>query len=212
MKKLIYKILLAVGLSLLFAIWTGKNVYSDPGRFSMFVPNPDTTVLHPHIDLDSLALCGDEFSRGMSVDSAWNLVEYAKNYIGCRYVYATHGPHTFDCSGFTGFVYNYYNINLSYSSRYQSTLGRKVEPGLENLQTADLVFFGSRRNPAVLGHVGMVIESHPEEGYFTFIHAALSGVEIQRSDMSYYKIRYHFARRILQDFVGYSAEEETATP
>lgn len=207
MKNLIYKILLATFLSLLFAVWTGKNVYSGEGHFSGFVPEPqiDTSVLeYNHPDLDSLALWGDEFSRGMTVDSAWNLVNFAKKYIGCRYVYATHGPHTFDCSGFTGYVYNScYNIDLSYSSRYQSTLGRKVEPGLENLQTADLVFFGSRRNPSVLGHVGMVIESHPEEGYFTFIHAALGGVEIQRSDMSYYKIRYHFARRILQDFVGY---------
>ncbi len=205
MKKLIYKILLAAGLSLLFALWTGKTVYSGEGHFSGFVPDDETGVIrYDHPDLDSLLLWGDEFTRGMTVDSAWNLVNFAKNYIGCRYVYATHGPHTFDCSGFTGFVYNScYNINLTYSSRYQSTVGRPVEPGLENLQTGDLVFFGSRRNPAVLGHVGMLVESHPDEGYFTFIHASVNnGIEIQRSDMSYYKIRYHFARRILQDFVG----------
>ena len=192
MKNGLYTIAMAVGISLLLVLGTGSRL----------VPDDDPPVLqYNHPDLDSLALLGDEFSRGMTIDSAWNLVNFAKNYIGCRYVYATHGPHTFDCSGFTGFVYrSCYNINISYSSVYQSTLGRPVEAGLEHLQTGDLVFFGSRRNPAVIGHVGMLIETHPDEGYFTFIHAASRGVEIQRSDAPYYNIRYHFARRILQDF------------
>ena len=192
MKNGLYTIAMAVGIPLLLVLGTGSRL----------VPDDDPPVLqYNHPDLDSLALLGDEFSRGMTIDSAWNLVTFAKNYIGCRYVYATHGPHTFDCSGFTGFVYrSCYNINISYSSVYQSTLGRPVEAGLEHLQTGDLVFFGSRRNPAVIGHVGMLIETHPDEGYFTFIHAASRGVEIQRSDAPYYNIRYHFARRILQDF------------
>lgn len=205
MKNLICKIALAAGLSLLFALWTGKNVYSEEGHFSGFVPDEDPAVLdYRHPDLDSLLYAGDEFTRGMTIDSAFNLLNYAKNYIGCRYVYATHGPNTFDCSGFTSYIYeNCLNIKLSRSAIWQSTQGRAVEPGLENLQTGDLVFFGSRRNPAVLGHVGMCVESHPDEGYFTFIHASVNnGIEIQRSDMSYYKVRYHFARRILQDFTG----------
>ena len=192
MKKLIYKILLAAGLSFLFAVWTGKTVYSGEGHFSGFVPSADTTQLHyPGIDLDSLALWGDEFTRGMTVDSAWTLVNFAKNYIGCRYVYATHGPHTFDCSGFTGFVYNScYNINLSYSSRYQSTLGRPVEAGLENLQTGDLVFFSTYEPGA--SHVGIYA------GNGLFWNATSSrGVRLCSLSDDYWKSRYYGAKRVL---------------
>ena len=196
MRKFVYFIL-AVGL-LVAAVSAGGAVRPSAQRpeYSPFEPDSTIVVAAGIFGLEEFFTGEVEASR----DTAWDMINFARNYIGCRYVYATHGPTTFDCSGFTGFVYSHYGINLSYSSRYQSTQGRPVAPGLENLQTADLVFFGSRRNPAVLGHVGMVVETFPEEGYFTFIHAALSGVEIQRSDMSYYKIRYLFARRILLDF------------
>lgn len=136
-----------------------------------------------------------------------SLISIGKQYIGRRYKYGASGPERFDCTGFTGYVYRKLGFHLQRSARTQSTDGRPVR-SIRELQKGDLVFFGARHNPSVIGHAGIVVEPQPEMGAFLFIHSGVThGVEIQSSQMSYYRNRYICARRILPDF-GKTTESE----
>jgi cell wall-associated NlpC family hydrolase len=78
------------------------------------------------------------------------VVAIALKYLGCRYVWAASGPRTFDCSGFTMFVYAQVGVHLPHSSRMQINHGAHV--GRANLQPGDLVFFYTP-----IHHVGIYI-------------------------------------------------------
>ena len=117
-------------------------------------------------------------------------------YIGSRYRYGTSGPHTFDCSGFTSFVYRQKNIKLSRSSVIQWTQGTEVKE-LSELKPGDLIFFQGPRMTKRVGHVGLVKEVNPEKGDVSFIHAALTGVRVDKLSMDYYKKRFIGFRRVL---------------
>lgn len=83
-------------------------------------------------------------------DARSGVVRIALRYLGARYVWAASGPRTFDCSGFTMFVYAQVGVRLPHSSRSQINYGDRVSRG--NLQPGDLVFFGSP-----IHHVGIYI-------------------------------------------------------
>ena len=78
------------------------------------------------------------------------VVGIALRYLGARYVWAASGPRTFDCSGFTMFVYAQVGVSLPHSSRSQIGYGQRVSRA--NLQPGDLVFFGSP-----IHHVGIYV-------------------------------------------------------
>ena len=117
-------------------------------------------------------------------------------YPGARYRHGTSGPHTFDCSGFTSFVYRQKNIKLSRSSVIQWTQGTEVKE-LSELKPGDLIFFQGPRMTKRVGHVGLVKEVNPEKGDVYFIHAALTGVRVDKLSMDYYKKRFIGFRRVL---------------
>ena len=116
-------------------------------------------------------------------------VDIAMKYLGARYVHGTSGPRTFDCSGFTSFVYRQLGIRISRSSRAQAYEGHLVPR--DQLQVGDIVVFKNtyRAGPS---HVGLYI------GGDKFIHASNSrrGVVIDSLHSSYYAPRYHSARRV----------------
>ena len=124
------------------------------------------------------------------------IIDHAMKYIGSRYRYGTSGPHTFDCSGFTSFVYRQKNIKLSRSSVIQWTQGTEVKE-LSELKPGDLIFFQGPRMTKRVGHVGLVKEVNPEKGDVSFIHAALTGVRVDKLSMDYYKKRFIGFRRVL---------------
>ena len=120
------------------------------------------------------------------------IVDYAKNYLGCKYVYGGSGPNTFDCSGFTMYVYQKFGIALSHSARAQSKVGTPVEK--QDLQLGDLVFFKDYETMDGIGHCGIYI------GDGNFIHAS-SGtgycVKISTLLSGSYATRYETARRVI---------------
>lgn len=113
-----------------------------------------------------------------------SVVSYAKQFLGCKYVYGGTTPSGFDCSGFTQYVYKHFGINLNRTAAAQYSNGQSVT----SLQTGDLVMFGK----SGINHVGIYI------GGNTFIHSANPSQGVRTDSMStgYYKTNYVGARRI----------------
>ena len=115
-------------------------------------------------------------SSTSSVQAVLNLA-YSK--IGCPYVWGAEGPNSFDCSGFTSYVFrNAAGVSLPRTSSAQSGYGRTVSKS--NLQPGDLVFPHT-------GHVGIYI------GGGQMIHAPSTGDVVKVS--SVYK--FYTARRVV---------------
>lgn len=143
----------------------------------------------------------EETNRGSShreqgtenVSSKGNeIVEYAKKYLGCPYVYGAAGSKSFDCSGFTQYVYKNFGYSLSHSATAQSKMGTYVAK--EDLKSGDLVFFLDYETMDGIGHCGIYI------GDGNFIHAS-SGtgncVKISTLLSGSYNNRYATARRLM---------------
>lgn len=125
-----------------------------------------------------------------------DLLKEASTHLGKRYVFGSKGPNTFDCSGFTGYVYRQFGFSIGPCSREQYKIGKSIEK--KDLRKGDLVFFTSRSSGKNVGHVGIVWEVDKESGEFKFIHASTrSGVKISNFE-GYYVNRYVGAKRIVE--------------
>ena len=125
-----------------------------------------------------------------------SLVHTAMKYIGVRYRSGASGPKSFDCSGFTSYVYRQKNVSLTRSSSTQYKEGKPVK-NIADLRPGDLVFFGGSRSTHTVGHVGIVKELNADSSDFTFVHASRTGVKVDMMSSAYYKKRYLGARRVL---------------
>ena len=132
--------------------------------------------------------------------TADRIIKEAGRHLGKPYSYGANGPQSFDCSGFTCFVFKKEGYTLPRSSADQAEAGRAVRGGYDKLQKGDLVIFGGRTNKKHPGHVGIFIAADSLAKSFTFIHASSSGVTISRVEEPYWAARYLGARRILPDF------------
>lgn len=112
--------------------------------------------------------------------SGSDVAAYAMKFEGYKYVYRTAGPNTFDCSGFTKYVYGRFGVNLPHSSSSQRSVGKSVSK--ENLRSGDILCFS--------GHVGLYI------GGDKFIHAANKRDGVKISRLSTYDSPLLTARRI----------------
>ncbi len=147
-----------------------------------------------------LVSCGT--SKNLSSNAKRNteiqkqVVNYGKLYLYRPYRYGTSGPSTFDCSGFTSFVFKKFGYTLHRGSAEQDKQVASIR-SKDKLQTADLVFFEGRSRNGRVGHVGIVTETFPN-GTFNFIHASTSqGVIISSSTEPYYAVRYLRGGQIL---------------
>ena len=100
-----------------------------------------------------------------SEGAASAVVSYAYQFIGRPYVFGATGPDTFDCSGFTSYVYrNAVGREITRTTYSQIGQGRPVSR--DQLQPGDLVFTNG------VGHVGIYV------GGGQMIHAARPGVGV----------------------------------
>ena len=108
------------------------------------------------------------------------IVSYAYNFIGTPYVYGATGPDTFDCSGFTSYVYaNAAGINITRTTYSQMGVGTPVS--YDELQPGDLVFtYGG-------DHVGIYV------GGGQYIHAPQPGDSVKVGNVT----SFYCARRVL---------------
>lgn len=127
-----------------------------------------------------------------------DLLSEAKNHLGDRYRSGGKGPHAFDCSGFSSYIFKQFGYNLGASSRDQYKQGESVS--IDKIQPGDLVFFTGRNSKSgIVGHVGIVVTSDNANKSFTFIHAANKGGIRIDSNVGYYSHRYIGAKRIITD-------------
>lgn len=109
-----------------------------------------------------------------------DIVSFAYNFLGTPYVYGAVGPDTFDCSGFTSYVYRHCAgieiTRTTYTQRYQG-----VSVAYSDMQPGDLVFtYG-------YGHVGIYV------GNGQYINAPYEGVGVKVMNIT----SFDEARRII---------------
>lgn len=104
------------------------------------------------------------------------VANYAKQFLGSRYVYGGSSTKGFDCSGLTMYVYKKFGVNLPHSSSAQSNSGTKVSR--QNLQPGDLVFFRNYSTNKGIGHVGIYV------GNNKFVHASTEKTGVITSSLS----------------------------
>lgn len=134
----------------------------------------------------SVAASAPAFGNGAEV------VSYAKQFLGCPYVYGGTSPRGFDCSGFAKYIYSNFGVYLNRTASAQMSNGVSISWG--EMQPGDLVFFkkaGSSASRA--SHVGIYI------GGGQFIHASTSRTGVIISDLSsaYYTSGFVGARRVI---------------
>lgn len=135
------------------------------------------------------AITMTELLYGLGVsDVRVELVEYAKQFLGNRYVWGgtslTKGA---DCSGFVLSVFKKFGVSLPHHSGSQANSGTKISAG--DLQPGDLIFYGNSRGN--INHVAIYI------GNGQVIHASSPKTGIKISKYNYRSpVKYV---RILQD-------------
>ena len=112
------------------------------------------------------------------------ILETAYTKLGSPYVWGATGPNSFDCSGFTSWVYRQHGISISRTAQSQSQGGTAVDRA--NLQPGELVFFGS--SSSRITHVGIYV------GNGQMVHSPQTGDVVKVSGLNR---NYVCARRYL---------------
>lgn len=111
--------------------------------------------------------------------NAQAILNEAYKHLGAKYVWGATGPETFDCSGFTSYVYKHAaGIDISRTTYTQIDVGQPVSEG--ELKPGDLVFPHT-------GHVGIYV------GNGQMIHAPQTGDVVKVSPV----YGFYAGRRIL---------------
>lgn len=126
-------------------------------------------------------------------NEAQSLIKYALTFVGKPYVFGATGPNSFDCSGFTKYVYKHFGYTINRVAQDQFKNGTGVE--YKNLKPGDMVFFSNTYSSSEwITHVGIYI------GEGKMVHAANSqrGITVDSITSGYYYSHYAGARRILK--------------
>ena len=120
----------------------------------------------------------EETAARESEERREDIVEYAKQFLGNRYVYGGTNPNKgVDCSGFTSYVMKHAGgVQLSHSSSAQSKEGKVIS--MEDARPGDLIFYGSGKH---INHVALYI------GDGEIVHASNERNGILISSYSYRK-------------------------
>ena len=123
-----------------------------------------------------------------------DIVAYAQKYLGYKYVYGGDGSNnTFDCSGFTMYVFKHFGINLAHgaNAQYNSGKGKKISKQAD-LQVGDIVFLTDYETGKGIGHCGIYL------GNGNFIHASTTTYSVTISSLNtMYKGRFYAGLRLI---------------
>lgn len=123
-----------------------------------------------------------------------DVIAYAQKYLGHKYVYGGDGSNgTFDCSGFTMYVFKHFGISLPHgaTSQYNSGKGKKISKQ-SDLKTGDIVFLTDYSTGVGIGHCGIYI------GNGNFIHASTTTYSVIISSLNTtYSGRFYAGLRLI---------------
>jgi len=119
------------------------------------------------------------------------LIDYAKSFLGTRYIYGGSSPKGFDCSGFVFYVFSNFGFSLPRTADAQANVGDLVSR--DSLEKGDLVFFKTLGS-SIINHVGIYI------GDGQFIHASSGAGKVVISPLNegYYLSHYVKAKRVIK--------------
>ena len=152
--------------------------------------NERISYLEEQARLEAERIAQEESSKNQTPDywfeiegeiaTGQDIVNYAYNFLGRPYVWGAVGPDTFDCSGFTSYVYaNAAGLNITRTTYTQMEVGSPVS--YDELQLGDLVFtYGG-------DHVGIYV------GGGQYIHAPQPGDRVKVGNIT----SFYCARRVL---------------
>jgi len=139
-----------------------------------------------YVSAEYVTLVGADYEGSSSLGAS--AAAMARSLLGKRYVSGASGPNSFDCSGFTYYIYKQlgHPIARGSSSQYYNS-GYFVSTGA--MQPGDLIFFFDRRFDSSGGtlpttHVGMYV------GDGQFIHASTTSYRVQYDSIYGYYAPY----------------------
>jgi cell wall-associated NlpC family hydrolase len=128
-------------------------------------------VLSDYVTLGGTAASSTSSSIGAQI------VAYAKQFLGCSYVYGASGPSSFDCSGFTSYVFKHFGYTLNRSAASQYNNGTVIDKS--QLQPGDLLLWRAYGSSSTATHAGIYI------GNNQYIHASSTAGKVIINDMDY---------------------------
>ena len=133
-------------------------------------------------------------SKNETTIKSTDIVAYAKKYLGYKYVYGGDGSNgTFDCSGFTMYVYKHFGIKLPHAASKQYKCGKGTQiTKYSDLQVGDIVFLTDYETGVGIGHCGIYL------GNDNFIHASTTCYAVEISSFkTIYKGRFYSGLRLI---------------
>lgn len=98
-----------------------------------------TTIPAPTAATSSPTTAPVAYSTSTTSNVGAAVVAAAAREAGKRYVFGTAGPNTFDCSGYTQYVYKQFGVNLPHLANAQKNYGRAVSKA--DMRPGDLLVF-----------------------------------------------------------------------
>lgn len=152
--------------------------------------NERISYLEEQARLEAERIAKEESSKNQTPDywfeiegevaTGQDIVNYAYNFLGRPYVWGAVGPDTFDCSGFTSYVYRHCaGIEITRTTYTQINVG--VPVSYNNMQPGDLVFTYDNE------HVGIYV------GGGMYINATYPGSTVRVTPVT----NFYAARRVL---------------
>lgn len=165
----------------------GETGYISPDYVSVVPYKSTVTASAP------VAVSSSSGTATAASGTRQQIIDYAAQFLGCKYVYGGNTPSGFDCSGYVKYVFKHFGVELTRTSASQYSTSIRIKKS--ELKIGDLVFFSQTAGSSKVGHVGIYV------GGGQFIHAAApgKGVRYDSLNSSYYSSHYIGSGRVLSN-------------